>query len=212
MPIIEITTGSVTTKGNGSLNVHAFYRKNAKERELPMHEADRDGTHGIRSIGSVETSPSSSRLANLKWVMKRNEYPEGGLIRLNITETVKGLTFNRYIYNLILRARSTAALRELAIKCPTDANSTRGHVDIVGRFDILTPEEVQEYGLHLNAAGRDDSETFEHMVDLEHLIEQRVLEAEISKPSKPNLQKVTGKGPAKVMPKLTVKRRIRLPS
>jgi len=212
MPVIETTVGSVTTRGKGSLDISCYYRKDKTASELVLIEAEKDPKCGIQSVGHAEVFPSGVRMTNKKWITKRNEYPNGSLLRLNLRHTIVGMGFGVTIMNLVIRARDEAALNEIAVICPTDENSSRSRVYVIGRFDILSPTEVSELGLDVAKNGNDISHEFPELSDMGEFIDVVEKEREISKPNKARTGTIgSGSGARKVV-LAKVKRRVHLPA
>jgi hypothetical protein len=212
MSVIETTAGGVTTRGNGGLELQVFYRRSAKHKEAVLYEAERDPQSELKTIGGAEVTPSGANVTNKKWVQKRNEYPSGSYLRLNVRSTQPGgIVFGHTVHNILLAPRADAALHELGINLPTDANSARSKIYVIGRFDIVSPERVEELGLYKSIAGTNELATY-FDIDTLDFIDDVIKEKEISirRPAKlETVQTATGK---KIMPKLVIRRRIGLPN
>lgn len=211
MPVIETTVGSVTTRGKGSLDVSVFYRKERSAKDQLLIEAEKDPKCAINSVGHAEVFPSGVRMTNKKWITKRNEYPNGSLLRVNLRHTIVGVGFGVTVMNLVLRVRDEAALNEVAIICPVDENSSRSRVYVIGRFDILSEVEAAELGYTVSKSGNDISHEFPPLDEMEDFFDIVQKEREISKPGRVRTETIgSGEGAKKVV-LAKVKRRVRLP-
>jgi len=149
MAAIELFSGSVSTKGAGSLTVTSLYKKNAAEPPMPVAAAVKDSKSGVVSLALVDikNSSRSSRLG--QWIKSRLTLPEGSFVEFQFTYTKPGGSFAT-VGCLILRTRETASLTRIHVDLPHDDNSTEVKEYIEGRFDILDLEAIEMLKVNIN--------------------------------------------------------------
>lgn len=179
MSVIELTTGGVVTAKNGSFDLYAFYRKGPGADDQPLHLAVRDEKAGVReSGGTIDMIPSGNRKTNKMWAKKRVDV-ESGYLKLLVKRSSGGGAFSAQMGIVMLQPRDTAPLRQLSFDLPVDASSAMSKLYIIGRFDILTPEEVVKAGLSRTKAGSSELDQYDPDI-LGDIINDEILEKEVA--------------------------------
>jgi hypothetical protein len=193
MGTIDFVHGGVVTNGQGTMDIWVSYKKDDKAKERPIFEAVADPQSGIKEEGGVlEVLPSSTdqKVKGKTWVKRRCAFPNGSYLVFRIKRMRKSGTFAQAMHSFALQPRDSAPLIELAIELPYVAGrSTLSVVYIVGRFDVLRPQEVKAKKLHLNAQGASDLDTFD-FAEMSDFVSLKVLEKADRAKLKPKL--VTG--------------------
>jgi hypothetical protein len=212
MSIIELTHGGILTRGKGSLDIFVSYRDVPKSEDQPLHLAVKDPNSGVKEpSGIIETVPSSKVYTGKSWTKRRIDFPDGSYVRFTIKQMRGGQigAFRHSFHNFVISPRESAPLQELRISLPADERSNLSAVYIIGRYDILKPDEIQERGLNKGASGANDMATYDFAA-LDDILTLTVKERS-GRPrakSKVLINKATGKGVARIRRP----RRINLPS
>lgn len=176
---IETTTGGVVTRGKGSMDIAVFYRRNAKAVEQPLHIAEKDKTSEIKNLNTLSIVQSGATRTGKFWATKRNNYPDGSYLKLNIMQ--RGTSIHSFgVTNIMIRARDAAPLQRISIDLPVDERSNMAVAHIEGRFDILPKEEIVALGLGKNAQGGSDLANYFDPGEGEDFIRIAILEAELA--------------------------------
>ena len=192
---IELTTGSVVTAKSGSLDIYAFHRKSVASSEQPLHIAVKDSQSGIREIGgTIEIIPSGNARTNKSWTKKRLDSADKGYIKFLVKRTTPGVSsFGGSMSAFLIAPRKTAPLQQIGIELPTDRESAMSKLYIIGRFDLLTFDEVQSLGLGKTSSGSNEL----HLYDpegLEDIFTLEVLEDQTAPKLKPKVRTTTTGG------------------
>lgn len=158
---IEIISGSVTTRGAGSLRIVAFSRPSAKGRENPLHIAIKDEHSGIKSAGQPDIIQSGQARVGQVWAKNRYMAENGVFVKICLTKSGGGGgAFGFGQHNIMIKVRDAGPLYRIAIDLPNDAHSrmTVGYIE--GRFDILTVKQLKELGVDRNAQGASEIQSY----------------------------------------------------
>lgn len=187
---IEITTGGVVTAKSGSLDIYAFHRKSAASSEQPLHLAVKDPQAGIREVGgTIDIIPSGNARTKKTWAKKRLDSEDKGYIKFLVKRTGTGV-FSSSMSAFIIAPRRTAPLQQVVLELPTDRESAMSKLYIIGRFDVLSFDDIKSLGL---AKGNNGS-TEEHLYDpegLEDILSIEVLEDQTAAKLKPKMRVTT---------------------
>jgi hypothetical protein len=175
------------------MDIWLSYRKDTKTKERPIQEAVADVASGIKEDGGIlEFLPSSTdqKVKGKTWVKRRASFPNGSYMIFRIKRMRKSGAFSQAMHSFVLSPRDSAPLIEIAIEPPYVAGrSTLSVVYIVGRFDILKPEEVEAKKLHITPQGASDLHTYD-FAEMADFMSVKVLEKADRAKLKPKL--VTG--------------------
>lgn len=207
MSTIELYHGNVTCK-YGSMNVWVNVRRDSKSKEISLMDAVKDPKSGVAEPGGmIESVPATKHSSGGYWNKRRVECDNGVYLRFFMRRVDKKDSFggkpSQSMSSFFIRARDTAPLRELRIELPNDQNCSKSCLYIMGRFDMVEPEEIAEQKLYMNG----DSNELQTLnpAHWEPYVEERVIEGEIA-PRKKVVSQRVGK---KTLKRPTRTRRIR---
>lgn len=209
--MIEFSTGEVTTAGQGSLAINAFYKKDRAYREQPIHLAEADVNSGIpKTEKIIEIIPSGNPKLKKNWTTRRHNLPSGSYLKFIIRKSkAGGGVWSSSMASIMLRCRDGAPLQRIEIDLPFSPGCTKSRLYIEGRFDILDSEKVAELGLDKNASGTSEIVQFETgdeiFDDYAHVI---VLEKAITAAAKAKTTTIAGTN--KVLTRIRRQRRVGL--
>lgn len=190
--LISLVTGNCTFQ-NGSMRIFGFYARNASHLNNPQPLLHAHKTkENMLSLHSLhQLNASQVHRENGSWSEVTYDAPDSSFFLLQITRQqrstaarrVTGHTFNFGVddVHLLLRAREYAALRSITIEAIDNPEATKRELNILGRFDIIEPEEFEELGFE-----PDDELLFEREVR-DTFIKTRIIEPEVEKVVKPKL-------------------------
>lgn len=145
MANIELFVGNATTRGQGSLNVVALYKRTAKDKQVPVTFAVKDEKSGVKSLNLVDIKNSSTGNRPGLWIKTRVELPEGSFIEFQMMRS-GGLQFGG-LNAFIIRSRQDGPFWRIGINLPCDDKSTESRGYIEGRFDVLRIKDIVELGV-----------------------------------------------------------------
>lgn len=209
MADIELFFGNVTTRGQGSLNVVALYKKTARDRQLPVASAVMDPKSDVVSLGLVDKKNSSTTNRPGQWIKTRVKIPEGSFVEFQMMRSRAGGGFGGSTSAFVIRARSDGPLHRISVDFPVDEHSTESRGYIEGRFDILKPDEIEALGVNCLKHMEDyDPEEYSDHVEVT-LLEREFRPKAIVKKAVIKTNTTDGSGPKAEGKKVLRVRRIR---
>lgn len=145
--LIEVISGHETFSGGFDTRVGVFYRNQADETALPIHDVARHPNGGVSQIGTPTFMLACEANRNHgSWTIARYAVRDDSFTTVLISKKLPG-DFIRHNKQLMLYCRAGAALRRITLPFSghEHASLSSGHIE--GRFDILTLRMIAEMGI-----------------------------------------------------------------
>lgn len=182
MPLISTYTGQ--QQGFGTMCQQNFFG-HYEGREQPMFQIARQGSTVRRNGTNTFKAASGNYIEDYgSWTNISYEVPERFIMKLFAKKNT-GWGNRQIAASVFLMARDTAAVRRIRFPLAQDQRWVLQHVETQGRFDILTLEEAETYGVTTSFVFR----RFHAIEEVNRAFEITEIEPEIA--SRPILQTAT---------------------
>lgn len=144
-------------------------------QECYLGDAVSNPRSGITSLGTVSRVPAITGKNDLKgsWHTSQVSCPSGTVFKISGTRKMQRLALPKS-GNLFVRVREDGPLHRIKFPTLQMNDSTLSHVEVVGRFDVLTIARVDELGIVIQPAFRRLSESPAVDIFVVELLEQEL--------------------------------------
>jgi hypothetical protein len=148
--LIQVITGQETFEAKlgygGTVKVMAFARTAIHKEDGAIGVLARDRHGGVQQVGSdewINACPANKHHG--QWITSRYQIPAGAFVRLMISRKEYGDMIQKSKH-VVLYLRDDAAQRRLRINFTGHPEAALPCGYIEGVFDILTPQELDQFG------------------------------------------------------------------
>ena len=203
---IDFWSGKETFKDSSAETYIFEVVPNHKGKSNPERALNKSKTPGVERVNSQKHEAAPGLIRSLgEWYYNTYSIPDGVILKV-FHNRFTGISVRREKAMLYLAARASGPRLSVAYRLSGDSKAAFSVHRLTGRFDIITPADFAEYGIHPPRPFRAfmESSIVEHTFDIE------VLEAEIKAKAKAVVKTIVVSGQEHQIKKNVRNRKLRI--